>query len=209
MVMTLSMLLSLPAQALQLAHGIVYRRGVGRELLALCLCLLCVRAEADDGIQLRAPYVTPVAGVYVLTTHMSFMVPDTIERSVHDGATLNLELQIRVSRSRTWWRDERLADLTQRYSLIYHSVSERYLVRNLNSGAQSSYASFEQAIASLQDVVNLPVLDRDLITPDARNEMSVRATVSVRSIPRVLGLLLFWVDNFALESDWYTWPMKP
>lgn len=175
----------------------------------LALLMAAPGAHAAEVIEMRAPYMAPVNGVYALNTQLLFATPESVERAVHEGATLTLELQIRVFRTRTWWRDETLAELQQRYTLIYHSVSERYLVRNLNSGAQSSYATFAQAIASLQRIEDLPVLDQALVLADTRNEVSLRAGLEVRSIPRALGLLLFWVDNFSLESDWYTWPLKP
>lgn len=177
-------------------------------LLALMLSAFCAVA-ADNRIEIRAPYLAPVAGVYVLNAQLLFKAPDKVERAVRDGATLTLELQIRISRSRTWWRDEVLAQLQQRYELLYHGVSERYLVRNMNSGAQASYASFDEAIESLQHIDNLPILDQTLLMDDARNEVNLRAITEVRSIPRALGMLLFWVDDFSLESDWYTWPLKP
>lgn len=190
-----------------------------RRLRAGSVCLLSLwllafaswahAASSSTSIEIRTPYVASVADVYVLNAQLLFTAPDAVERAVREGAILNMELQIRITRSRSWWRDEVLAQLQQRYTLLYHGVSERYLVRNMNSGAQTSYPSFAQAIESLQRVDNLPILDQALLVPDARNEINLRASVEVRSIPRVLGMLLFWVDNFALESDWYTWPLKP
>ncbi len=176
--------------------------------LWLLLCAGWVQA-ASKVIDIRAPYVSAVAGVYVLNAQLLFESPAAVEQAVHDGATMNLELQIRVTRSRSWWRDEVLAQLQQRYVLLYHGVSERYLVRNVNSGAQASYPTFAQAVTSLQHIENLPLLDHDLLMPDTRNEISLRAATEVRSIPRALGMLLFWVDDYALTSDWYTWPLKP
>lgn len=164
---------------------------------------------ADDQLEIRSPYLLPVEGIYVLNAQLLFAPPEAVEQTVRDGATMNLELQIRVGRARSWWRDELLAQLQQRYELLYHSVSQRYLVRNVNSGAQASYATFAEAIASLQRIENLPVMDQDLLPPDERNEASMRATVSVRSIPRVLGLLLFWVDSYSLTSEWFSWSLKP
>jgi len=177
----------------------------------LIVFLLCAPGAhaADDQLEIRSPYLMPVAGIYVLNAELLFDAPVSVEKSVRDGATLNLELQIRVGRARRWWRDETLAQLQQRYELLYHSVSQRYLVRNVNSGGQASYATFAAAIASLQRIENLPVMDQELLPPDVRNEVSLRAAVGVRSIPRVLGLLLFWVDDYSLTSEWYTWSLKP
>jgi hypothetical protein len=187
-------------------------REYARLLCVLLACLLGLSARvfaADEQLEIRSPNLVPVEGIYVLNAQMHFTPPETVEQSVHDGVTLNMELQIRIVRARSWWRDEVVAQLQQRYELLYHSVSQRYLVRNVNSGAQESYATFAEAIASLQHIENLPVMDQDLLPPDARNEVDLRATVSARSIPRVLGLLLFWVDNYSLTSEWSTWPLKP
>lgn len=175
------------------------------------LCLLCMSHAyaASDPIEIRSPYVKPVAGVYVLNAQLLFDAPEVVETSVREGAMLTLELQIRVHRPRSWWRDEALAQLQQRYVLLYHSVSQRFLVRNDNSGAQLSYPTFAEAIGSLQRIENFPVIDQGLLPADANIEFGLRAIVEVRSIPRVLGLLLFWVDDYFLESDWYTWTLKP
>jgi hypothetical protein len=135
---------------------------------------------ADDQLEIRSPYLQPVEGIYVLNAQLLFTPPEAVEQSVRDGVTLNMELQIRIGHARSWWRDEVLAQLQQRYELLYHSVSQRYLVRNVNSGAQESYTTFAEAIASLQHIENLPVIDQELLPPDPRNEVSMRATVSVR-----------------------------
>lgn len=193
-----------------ISRSLRYPRTLAACLLGLWTLLLTGGAHAAaDNIEIRAPYLAPVSGVYVLTAELLLATPQRVEQSVREGATLNLELQVRISRSRAWWRDRQLVQLQQHYTLLYHGVSERYLVRNVNSGAQTSYANFEQAIESLRQVTGLPVVDQNLVAPDARNEASMRAVMEVRSIPRALGLLLFWVDNFSLESDWYTWPMNP
>ena len=185
------------------------RRAAFARLFGLWLMLFVCGAQAADNIEIHSPYLTTVSGVYLLTAELKFDAPPQVERLVRDGAVLNLQLQLRIVRSRNWWRDQQLVQLQQHYMLLYHGVSERYLVRNLNSGAQTSYADFEQAIESLRHIENLPIVDQNLIAPDARNEVGLRASLDVRSIPRALGLLLFWVDSFSLESDWYTWPMKP
>jgi hypothetical protein len=178
----------------------------------LFVCLFGVAPgvlAADDQLEIRSPHLQAVDNIYVLNAQLLFTPPAAVEQSVRDGVTLNMELQIRIGHARSWWRDEVLAQLQQHYELLYHSVSQRYLVRNVNSGAQASYATFAEAIASLQHIENLPVIDQDLLPPDPRNEVSMRATVSVRSIPRALGLVLFWVDNYSLTSEWSTWLLQP
>jgi HAMP domain-containing protein len=53
-----------------------------------------------------------------------------------------------------------VAALEQSYELAYHALSDRYLVRNVNSGEQASYATLDAALDSLRVISNLPILDQ-------------------------------------------------
>ncbi|HVY23399.1 MAG TPA: DUF4390 domain-containing protein [Steroidobacteraceae bacterium] len=179
--------------------------------VAFTLFLMLVTGTAratDNELTIQGANIDMQNGVYLLDAQLVFNLPDSAEKAVREGVTMNLELQIRFDHVRRLWLDETVAELDQRYALIYHSVSERFLLRNVNSGAQSSFATFADAVAALKNIHNLPLIDSSLLQPQVRNEISVRASVDIRSIPRALGLLLFWVDDFSLKSDWYTWPIK-
>ena len=192
------------------ATPVWWRSSYWLALWVLCGCLQFSAAIASDSaLTIQGANINVVNGVYVLNAQLVFTVPQSAETAVRDGVTMNLLLQIKFDHVRRWWLDETVAELEQRYALIYHGVSERFLVRNLNSGAQSSFASFDDAIESLKTINELPLLDSTLVRAAVRNEISVHAALDIRSIPRVLGMLLFWVDDFSLKSDWYTWPLKP
>ena len=183
------------------------------QCLRLCALLLLMFAgsafASDDELTIQGANINVQNGVYLLDAQLNFTLPKSAEKSVRDGVVMNMSVEVRFDHVRRWWLNENVAVLEQRYTLIYHTVSERFLLRNVNSGAQSSYASFDEAVVALKNIHNLPLLDRDLLRAAVRNEASMRASIDIRSIPRALGLILFWVDDFSLKSDWYTWPMKP
>jgi hypothetical protein len=164
---------------------------------------------ADNPLTIQGANINVQNGVYLLDAELNFILPRSAEKSVRDGVVMNLAVEVSFDHVRRWWLNENIASLEQRYTLIYHSVSERFLLRNVNSGAQTSYASFDEALSALKNIRNLPLLDINLLKTSVRNEVSLRAVVEIRSIPHALGLLLFWVEDFSLKSDWYTWPMKP
>ncbi len=180
---------------------------VARLLLLLMLSATYVFA-ADNDLIIQGANIDMQNGVYLLDAQLSFNLPRNAERSVRDGVVMTLTLQVRFDRVRRLWMNDTVAELDQRYTLIYHNVSERFVLRNVNSGAQSSYGNFDDAVAALKNINDLPLLDSSLLRTSARNEVSVHAMVDIRSIPHALALLLFWVDDFSLKSDWYTWPMK-
>ena len=105
--------------------------------------------------------------------------------------------------------NSRVAELTQRYHLQYNAVSARYILRNDNSGQQESLNSVDSAVERLSEVRGLPVLDKALITADRRYEASVRAKVDYGTGSASLRVVMFWVNDWHRESDWYTWTLQP
>jgi hypothetical protein len=148
-------------------------------------------------------------GVYHLNARMDLPLSDAVRRGLAEGVPLSLELDLDIERVRQLLPNSRVAELTQRYHLQYNAVSARYILRNDNSGQQESLGSVESALETLSEVHALPVLDKSLITPERRYEASVRAKVDYGTVPFSLRMLMFWVNEWHRESDWYTWTLQP
>ncbi|HKS56683.1 MAG TPA: DUF4390 domain-containing protein [Steroidobacteraceae bacterium] len=176
-------------------------------LLALALVGLCYAqsSQAQGRFDIRSAYVERAEGVYQLNATLDFEVVEGARAAIRDGAPFTLHLEIVVRRERTYWVDEVVATLDQSYELVYHALSDRYLVRNVNSGEQVSFATLDAALDSLRVISNLPILDQALVRPERRHEISLRASVDVRTMPDTLRFILFWSDDWRQRSEWYTW----
>jgi hypothetical protein len=160
---------------------------------------------AQGRFDIRSAYVERAEGVYQLTATLDFDIGEGARAAVRDGAPFTLHLEIVVRRQRSYWLDEGVAALEQTYELVYHALSDRYLVRNVNSGEQASYATLDAALDSLRVISNLPILDQALVRPERRHEISLRAGLDVRTMPDTLRFILFWSDDWRQRSEWYTW----
>jgi hypothetical protein len=176
-------------------------------LLALALVGLCYAQDsrAQGRFDIRSAYVERAEGVYQLNATLDFEVVEGARAAIRDGAPFTLHLEIVVRRERSYWLDEVVATLDQSYELVYHALSDRYLVRNVNSGEQVSFATLDAALDSLRVISNLPILDQALVRPERRHEISLRASVDVRTMPDTLRFILFWSDDWRQRSEWYTW----
>ena len=183
----------------------------GRAALQLLLALVCVglyyspASWAQGRFDIRSAYVERAEGVYQLNATLDFEVVEGARAAIRDGAPFTLHLEIVVRRERSYWIDEVVATLDQSYELVYHALSDRYLVRNLNSGEQVSYPTLDAALDSLRVISNLPILDQALVRPERRHEISLRASVDIRTMPDTLRFILFWSDDWRQRSEWYTW----
>jgi hypothetical protein len=168
------------------------------------------RADGLEGrFEVRSADLQLKDGVYHLDARLDLPVGDAVRRGLAEGVPLTLELDLDVERVRQLLPNSRVAELTQRYHLQYNAVSARYILRNDNSGQQESLGTVDAALEFLSEVRGLPALDKTLLSPDRRYEASVRARVDYGSVPFTLRVLMFWVNEWHRESDWYTWTLQP
>jgi hypothetical protein len=192
------------------------RRGLCRQWI-VAVAVLCgawpqaqVVAEGLEGrFEVRSADLELSDGVYHLNARLELPVSEAVRRGLAEGVPLAIELDLDIERVRQLLPNSRVAELTQRYHLQYNAVSARYILRNDNSGQQESLGNIDSALDSLSEIRGLPVLDKALLAVDRRYEASVRAKVDYGSVPFSLRLLMFWVNEWHRDSDWYTWTLQP
>ena len=175
-------------------------------LLACCLLLLPFVARSQDGrfeVQNVSTFLED--GVYYVTGWLDYTLSAEALEALESGVALTFELQIELTRGRRFWVDPEIAKLVQTDELQYHALSERYIVKNLNSGGQNTFATLFSALSVIGRVVKLPIIDAALLDPDATYNVRIRAVLDQNRLPGPLRLFALWQDGFKLESDWYGW----
>jgi hypothetical protein len=179
-------------------------------VLSAALPVPATQAEGLEGrFEVRTADLELKDGVYHLNARIELPLSDAVRRGLSEGVPLTLEVDLDVERVRQLLPNSRVAELAQRYSLQYNAVSGRYVLRNENSGQQESLPTVDAALELLSEVHSVPVLDKALLAGDRRYEASVRAKMDYGRVPFTLRLLMFWVNEWHRESDWYTWTLQP
>jgi len=148
------------------------------------------------------------SGVWLVSAQIDFNLSEAALEALDSGVDLTISLQFRIDRVRRFWPDKKTATLEQRFVLSYQPLTDRYVVRNLNSGEQSSYATLYSALGDLGRVVDLPIIDAALLDSNDRYIVSMRAVLDQNTLPGPLRLIAFWSSGFRLESDWYIWKLS-
>jgi hypothetical protein len=121
---------------------------------------------------------------------------------------LTIELQLQVIRVRRFYVDDIEAELAVRYELQFSPVSQRYILRNLNSGDQDSFATLYSALNSLGRVQGLPVIDDAVLVDGANYRVRIRAMLNTERYPAALRVLFFWRGQWQLQSEWFEWSLE-
>ena len=183
-------------------------------IVAAGLVLLGSVALAQDPVEragyfeVRSAATELVGGVHMLDARLQLVLSSEALKALNSGVPLTIELQMQVIRSRRFYLDALDAELAFRFELEYRPISQRYIVRNLNTRNQDSFATAYSALNNLGRVQQLPVIDESLLVADRDYRVRLRALLATEQYSAPLRLLFFWRDEWQLKSEWYEWKLE-
>jgi len=175
---------------------------------ALCV-LATTTVHAETALVVRDAELRLSENVYELDANLVIEFSEETRAAIDGGLAMRLDYEIGISRVRNYLPDDGIASLVQSYEITYHALSQRYLLRNLNTGEQFDYGSLQAAIDRLSAIRGLPVIDANLLPPGALYSVRLRAVLDSGSTPAALKWLLFWTEDWGAASRWYTWTLRP
>jgi len=164
--------------------------------------------EREGYFEVRSASTRLNSGVYSLDARFQLVLSSEALTALSSGVPLTIELQMEIIRVRNMYFDSLDAELAIRYELEYRPLSQRYIVRNLNSGDQDSFATLYSALNNLGRVQGLPVIDHSLLEPDKTYRVRLRAMLNTQQYPAPLRLLFFWRNQWQLQSEWIEWSLE-
>ena len=183
--------------------------GIGWAAAALAgLLFAATPAAAAERFEIRNAFAEPVAGVWQLNAILNLGLTDAAREALHEGIPLTFVLDVEITVERRFLPDATVAELAQRWTLAYDALSQRYVINNLNSRAQSTHGTLEEALDELSQVRGLPLVDAALLQDGKRHEISLRASLEIGGLPDAIKVLIFWRD-WTLTTDRYTWSVRP
>lgn len=179
-------------------------------LLVLACAGIVPRAQADDvpAFVIHAAHTELNHGVFYLDADMRLQLDNDAANALMNGVPLVLKIEIEVTRQRAFLWDPTVAQLTQSYELTYHALSRRFIVSSLNSGRQTSFDSYQAALAHLGYISDLPLLDASLLTPGDHYDIQIRALLDIKIIPTGFQLITSLFSGAEQATDWYQWVLR-
>lgn len=164
--------------------------------------------EREGYFEVRSASTELLDGVHVLDARLQLVLSSEALEALNSGVPLTIELQIQLVRERRLYLDSLDAELVVRYELEYRPLSQRYIVRNRNSGDQDSFATLYSALNNLGRIQRLPVIDDALLVPDRPYRVRLRAMLQTQQYPAPLRMLFFWRSQWQLQSEWFEWSLE-
>lgn len=167
-----------------------------------------VAQEDEGGFTVRSAESELMGGVYFVNAVIDLQLSAEALEALESGVPLIVHIEVDLIIIRRFWIDDEEADVDQRFELAYHALTERYIVRNLNSGDQASFASVDAALNYLGRIERLPFIDEAVLNSGRSYDARIKAELDMDEFSGPLRLLTFWRRDFSLESDWFRWPLR-
>ena len=145
--------------------------------------------------------------VLLLDAQIFYGFSKTALRALESGVPITVQLTIEFYRARDWVWDESIANLSQRFTLQYHTLTHKYVITNINSKAKQIFSTRAEAMDALSQVKQLPVLDKKFIRSSSRHYARARARLLISHLPSALRLWAYMSSDWRLKSEWYQWPL--
>ena len=158
--------------------------------------------------EVRSASTSLVDGVRLLEARLQLVLSTEALDALNAGVPITIELQTQVIRNRRFMTDALDAELATRFELEYRPLSQRYMVRNLNSGDQDSFATLYSALNNLGRINALPIIDDRLLRPGKDYRVRVRAMLQTQQYPAPLRIVFFWRSQWQLQSEWFEWTLE-
>lgn len=182
-------------------------------MFAALLCILVSGIFASkiqaEGFRILAAETKLKKDVFHLDANMDLKFSDDALEALRSGVPLIVLINIEVQKDRNWWWDKTVAELEQGYLLLYHALSEKYIIHNLNSGAQQNFVSLNTALYFLSNVREFPLIDKNLLEEGGNYYIRMRTFLDIESLPAPMRPIAYISSQWQLESDWFSWPLKP
>jgi len=181
------------------------------KLFAALVCLFTTvipHQSHAEGFNIISANTQLVKNVYQLEANIELNFSGDALEALRSGVPLIILLNIEVLKDRDWWWDKTIAELEQGYLLLYHALSEKYIIHNLNSGAQKNYVSLNAALHSLSNIREFPLIDKNLLEQGDNYYARIRTYLDIESLPAPMRPIAYISSQWQLESDWYSWPLE-
>jgi len=191
--------------------GLKIKLGKTCRVFPLIFCvwfgLPAVAADDAPGLTIHSASTHLEKGVYLLDAQLEYVLSKVAIEALDSGVSLTFDLDIEVYKPRKWVWNDTVASLSQRYRIVYHALSKQYIVTNLNSGVQNSYASRNTALLTMGRIENIPLIDKKLLGGEGR-WVRIRLSLAINELPAPLRPWAYINSDWRLKSEWFEWQLK-
>ncbi len=188
-----------------------------KRILILGLLLLISTSSIADNFKVQSAQISKIGNGYILNAIIKYPLTPRVAEALNNGVPITFLQQLELIKSvpilgKYWQWDETLWSSSLRYELRYHALSDRYVLRTLDTAHHRTFPSLDSALSALGKIeaFNLPpkhLLDMNkLVIQDLI--LQIRSGLDLHALPTPMRPGALISTKWRLTSPWIeaTWP---
>ena len=164
--------------------------------------------ETQPNVIITKAQTRLVNQTYLLDAVTALSLSNTMLNALDNGIELTLIAKIIVSRPRSLWFDEKVKDISQKYHLKFHNLSQRYIVTNLQSEVKTQFRTYTSALIHIGEIQSFPLISIDDLETDLNYFCQLSYSLDVNELPTPLRLKAYLFNDWHFNSDTYQWRLQ-
>ena len=145
----------------------------------------------------------------VISAELDFVFSDDALEAMQSGVALIVDVDFRIKRQRRYIWDPSILNLSRRYRIERHAISDRYVITDLVTDNRRIHDSIEAAVRDLGRIREIPIAENSQIDSSLDYQVGIRARLDLESLPAPLRPLAYISPSWRMSSGWYQWTLDP
>jgi hypothetical protein len=128
---------------------------------------------------------------------------DSMKEAVMNGAKLEFLFYIKLLKTRGYWYDKSMVDLTETHTIQYDSEKKAFHVTRSWEPDAHVVNSFIEASHIMCEIDSLNIIPLLALKKGAQYQLRTKAELSRRTLPFYLHNILFFMSFWDFQTDWY------
>ena len=142
--------------------------------------------------------------ILMLNARIDIELPDYMAMAIDQGFAVPMSFEVEILESRKYWLDRKIVSLKQQYLLHYLPMLDAYVVSDVNQEQRAYFDSREDAVLSLQNIAQYPMLDIGNINAELEVYARMRFGLDSDELPVPLKSSSLWDNDWDLQSEWFS-----
>jgi hypothetical protein len=164
-----------------------------------------LRASTADFL-VSSAWVNVRNGVFEVNALIDYPLEERVQVALDAGVSVHFDLRCVVETKGRYWFDDTMVDVMLRRELVWNALTQSYVLKDVDSREQRSFATLPEALTAAGEIVDWPVVVEPQLDPDETYRIRVRASYRRGSPARLRGLLP-WFDGWSRETEWHAWTL--
>ncbi len=160
-------------------------------------------APAGDKSTVKQATIQMTQQGYALDADINLVLNNTLEDALTKGINLYFLIELEVTRPRSYWFDETIAEPVRKLRIYYHLLLRRYVVEI--GYTTRTTATLSEALAMLGRVDAWQVMERGALKAGHHYDARLRLRLDTTQLPKPLSIGAVSGDKWEMATPWYDW----